>query len=68
MVEGCDDDNSYRGRTPANQMVHFTSPEQSFAPGELAEVNIGHAGKHSLKGIIYEKSQNHRQSRWLEKL
>jgi tRNA-2-methylthio-N6-dimethylallyladenosine synthase len=55
MLEGCDA-GACKGRTPANQMVHFTSSEQGFAPGDLVQVKIGHAGKHSLKGELNEKN------------
>jgi len=51
LIESCDNDN-YKGRSPANQMVHFTSQAQSLAPGDLVQVKIGHAGKHSLKGDL----------------
>ena len=51
MIEGCDH-NDHKGRTPANQMVHFTSPGQTFVSGDLVVVNIDYAGKHSLKGQL----------------
>jgi tRNA-2-methylthio-N6-dimethylallyladenosine synthase len=51
MVEG-GDHAAYRGRTPANQVVHFAADGQSFAPGDLAKVVIDQAGKHSLKGRL----------------
>lgn len=41
-----------KGRTPANQTVHFTNQDQVFAPGDLAMVKINQAGKHSLKGKL----------------
>ena len=48
------DSNDCKGRTPANQMVHFSNQGQLFAPGDLAMVKIDHAGKHSLKGQLYK--------------
>lgn len=42
----------YKGRTPTNHIVHFTSQTRSFAPGNLVQVEIYHAGKHSLKGNL----------------
>ena len=54
MVEVTDADDC-KGRTPANQMVHFSSPGQLFAPGDLAMVIIDQAGKHSLKGKLYKQ-------------
>lgn len=49
MVEVIDNDDC-RGRTLANQMVHFSGQGRSFKPGDLVAVKIDHAGKHSLKG------------------
>lgn len=46
-----------KGRTPANQMVHFASQGQLFAPGDLAMVKIDQAGKHSLKGKLCNQDQ-----------
>jgi tRNA-N(6)-(isopentenyl)adenosine-37 thiotransferase enzyme MiaB len=52
MVES-GEGNRLRGRTPANQIVHFTAaPASSLIPGTLARVQIDHAGKHSLKGTL----------------
>jgi tRNA-2-methylthio-N6-dimethylallyladenosine synthase len=51
MIEGGDDDR-YRGRTPANQIVHFTAAPSSLLPGALAQMAIDHAGKHSLRGTL----------------
>ncbi len=52
MIEDSDSD-SCKGRTPANQMVHFSIQDQLFAPGDLTMVKIDQAGKHSLKGKLY---------------
>jgi tRNA-2-methylthio-N6-dimethylallyladenosine synthase len=46
------DKSDCKGRSLANQMVHFSSQGQSFAPGDLARVKIDQAGKHSLKGKL----------------
>lgn len=51
MVESCLGD-SCKGRTPTNHIVHFTPPCTPCRPGDLVDVNIFHAGKHSLKGKI----------------
>jgi tRNA-2-methylthio-N6-dimethylallyladenosine synthase len=54
MIEDNDGDDC-KGRTPTNQMVHFSNQGQLFAPGDLAMVKIDQAGKHSLKGNLYKQ-------------
>ena len=51
MVEDIQDI-SVKGRTGANQVVHFTLPTKPLTAGELVRVRIDHAGKHSLKGHL----------------
>lgn len=42
----------YKGRTPTNHIVHFAPGASTLNPGDLAQVVINHAGKHSLNGEI----------------
>ncbi len=46
MVENSTD-SSVQGRTGTNHIVHFPGPS-TLLPGDLVEVKITHAGKHSL--------------------
>lgn len=41
-----------KGRTGANQIVHFPAGPQPPAPGDLAQARILHAGMHSLQGEL----------------
>ncbi len=43
---------SCKGRTSTNQIVHFPPGTAILSPGDLVQVRINHAGKHSLKGEI----------------
>jgi len=54
MVESCEN-GECKGRTPANQMVHFSRQDRAFAAGDLTTVLIHQAGKHSLKGELHSK-------------
>jgi len=54
MVESCEN-GECKGRTPANQMVHFSRQDRTFAAGDLTTVLIRQAGKHSLKGELHLK-------------
>ncbi len=43
----------WKGRTPTNHIVHFSSSENDtpYIPGDTVSVLIEKAGKHSLKGV-----------------
>ncbi len=41
-----------KGRTPTNHIVHFAPDAAALSPGDLVQVLIHHAGKHSLQGVI----------------
>jgi len=51
MVESSESE-TCKGRTPANQMVHFSRQDRSLVAGDLVRVMVRHAGKHSLKGEL----------------
>lgn len=54
MIEECND-HGVKGRTDTNHIVHFPDCA-GHKPGDLVMVEIVHAGQHSLKGKINEKS------------
>ncbi len=45
-----------KGRTPANQMVHFSRQDRSLVAGDLVMVVVRQAGKHSLKGELHSEN------------
>lgn len=55
MVESLEN-GECKGRTPANQMVHFSRKDRALVAGDLVTVEIRQAGKHSLKGELHQKN------------
>ena len=60
MIEECDGTQG-KGRSGANQVVHFFNETEqpillNFTPGDLVDVLIEHAGPHSLRGKIVQKT------------
>jgi len=53
MIESASE-NAFRGRTGTNHIVHVDQPTD-LGPGDLLEVEIYHAGQHSLKGRFHPK-------------
>jgi len=51
MVESCTG-SECKGRTPANQMVHFDGQGRCLVAGDLVRVQVHQAGRHSLKGEL----------------
>lgn len=41
-----------KGRTQTNHIVHFAATDCTPVPGDLFQIRINHAGKHSLRGEI----------------
>ncbi len=54
MIEGCSKDDSLKGRTGTNHVVHIKKSDcqQYSKPGDIIEVLITKAGKHSLTGKV----------------
>lgn len=53
MIESTGE-NAFQGRTGTNHIVHVDQ-QTDLGPGDLLEVEIYHAGQHSLKGRIHPK-------------
>ncbi len=56
-AENSDGPRRFEGRTARNEIVHISIPQGSGALGEVVDVDIVEANKHSLEGVLTESAR-----------